>query len=202
MVLVVKNLPANAGDIRDERSISGLGRSPGGRHGNPLQYSCLENPIDRGAWWAIVQRVVKSQTWLKQLSMYAHTLKRLPAGILEMSVQESLSFRCDIPGIWRPRGKICYLSMKNGWNWKQVKVAQLCPTLCNPMDYTVHGILQVSILQWVAVPFSRGSSQTRDWTHVSCIAGVFFTSSATKEAQKQETGPHAFWVSLELSNFL
>ena len=47
--LVVKNLPANAGDIRDLGSISGWGRSPGGGHGNPLQYSCLENPMDRGA---------------------------------------------------------------------------------------------------------------------------------------------------------
>ena len=50
--LVVKNLPANAGHIRDLGLIPGLGISPGGRHGNPLQYSCLENPIDRGAWWA------------------------------------------------------------------------------------------------------------------------------------------------------
>ena len=51
MVLVVKNLPANAGDIRDAGSIAGSGRSPGGGQGNPLQYSCLENPMDRGAWW-------------------------------------------------------------------------------------------------------------------------------------------------------
>ena len=51
VVLVVKNLPANAGHVRDMGSIPGLGRSPGGRHGNPLQYSCLENPMDRGAWW-------------------------------------------------------------------------------------------------------------------------------------------------------
>ena len=49
MVLVVKNLSANAGDIRDAVSILGLGRSPGGGHGNPLQYSCLENPMDRGS---------------------------------------------------------------------------------------------------------------------------------------------------------
>ena len=48
--MVVKNLPANARDIRDEGSIPGSGRSPGGGHGNPLQYSCLENPMDRGAW--------------------------------------------------------------------------------------------------------------------------------------------------------
>ena len=54
MALVVKNLPANAGDVRDGGSIPGLGRFPGGGHGNPLQSSCLENPMDRGAWWAIV----------------------------------------------------------------------------------------------------------------------------------------------------
>ena len=49
---VVKNLPVDAGDTGDAGSIPGSGRSPGGRHGNPLQYSCLENPMDRGAWWA------------------------------------------------------------------------------------------------------------------------------------------------------
>ena len=54
MVLVVKNLPANAGDVRDVGSIPGLGRFPGGGHDNPLQNSCLENPMDRGAWWATV----------------------------------------------------------------------------------------------------------------------------------------------------
>ena len=53
--LVVKNPPANAGDIRDTGLVPGLGRSPGGRHGNSLQYSCLENPMDRGAWRAMVQ---------------------------------------------------------------------------------------------------------------------------------------------------
>ena len=57
-----------------------------------------------------------------------------------------------------------------------VKVAQSCTTLCNPMDYTVYGILQVRILEWVAFPFSRVSSQIRDRTQVSCIAGGFFTS--------------------------
>jgi len=62
VVLVVKNPPANAVDVRDVGSISGWGRSPEGGHGNPLQYSCLENPMDRGAWWAMVHRVTKSQT--------------------------------------------------------------------------------------------------------------------------------------------
>ena len=57
-----------------------------------------------------------------------------------------------------------------------MKVTHLCLTLCNPMDYTVHGILQTRILEWVAFPFSRGSSQTRDRTRVPCIAGRFFTN--------------------------
>ena len=65
----------------------------------------------------------------------------------------------------------------------KMKVAQSCPTLCDPIAYTVHGILQARILEWVAVPFSRGSSQPRDWTQVSHIVGGFFTSWATREAQ-------------------
>ena len=60
--LVVKNLPANVGDIRGSGLIPGSGRSPGGGHGNPLQYSCLENPMDRGACWATVHGVAKSRT--------------------------------------------------------------------------------------------------------------------------------------------
>ena len=68
-----------------------------------------------------------------------------------------------------------FISMK-------VKVAQLYLTLWNPMDYTVHGILKARILQWVAFPFSRGSSQPKDQTHVSHIAGRFFTSWATRKA--------------------
>ena len=68
---MVKNLPSNAGDIKDAVLILGLGRSPGGLYGNSLQYSCLENPMDGGGWWAIVHRVTQSQTQLKQLSMHA-----------------------------------------------------------------------------------------------------------------------------------
>ena len=68
MALVVKNLPANAGDVRDTGSIPGPGRSPGEGHDNPLQFSCLQNPMDRGAWWATVHRVPKSWTRLKRWS--------------------------------------------------------------------------------------------------------------------------------------
>ena len=66
----VKNPPANAGDAGDMGSIPGLGRSPGGGNGNPLQYPCLKNPRDRGDWWATVPGVVKNQT---QLSTHKHT---------------------------------------------------------------------------------------------------------------------------------
>ena len=66
--------------------------------------------------------------------------------------------------------------------WSEVKVAQSCPTLCDPMEDTVHGILQARILEWVAIPFSRGPSQPGDQTQVSCTAGRFFTSWATREA--------------------
>ena len=62
MALGVKNLPANAEDVRDAGSIPGSGRSPGGGHGNPLQYSCLKNPMGRGAWQATVHKITKIQT--------------------------------------------------------------------------------------------------------------------------------------------
>ena len=73
-------------------------------------------------------------------------------------------------------------------------VAKLCPTLCHPMNCStpgssVHGILQARILEWVAVPFSKGSSQPRNWTGVSCIASRFFTNWAIREAQVGQVSP-------------
>ena len=93
------------------------------------------------------------------------------------------------------RSQFSYLNLSNFFflfiiiNWYiwryisevKVKVTQSCPTLCDPMDYRVHGILQARILESVAFPFSRGSSQPRDWTQVSHIAGGFFTSWATRK---------------------
>ena len=72
--------------------------------------------------------------------------------------------------------------------WSIVKVTQSCPNLCDPIDYTIHGILQARTLEWVAIPFSRGSSQPTDQTQVSFIAGGFFTSLATREAQEYWSG--------------
>ena len=74
MALVVKTLPTDAGDGRDIGSIPGMGRSLGRGHGNPLQYSCLENHMDRGAWQATVHSVPQSWKWLKWLSMYIWVL--------------------------------------------------------------------------------------------------------------------------------
>ena len=71
VVLVIKKLPANAGDVKDAGLIPGSGRSPEGGHGNPLHYACLENPMDRGASKATVHRVTQSWTRLKQFSMHA-----------------------------------------------------------------------------------------------------------------------------------
>ena len=72
VAIVVKNPPAKAGDTRDPSTIPWSGRSPGGGHGYPLQYSCLENPIDRGAWQATVNGVTQSRTQLKTRSTQAY----------------------------------------------------------------------------------------------------------------------------------
>ena len=89
-----------------------------------------------------------------------------------------------------PECHICTVNVCSSWIWflslkkkKRKKVAQLYLDSSDPMDYTVHGILQARILERVAISLSRGSSQPRDWTQVSCIAGGFFTSWATREAQ-------------------
>ena len=74
VALVVKNLPASAGDVSDVSSILGLGRSPGGGLGNPLQYSCLDNPTDGGPWQATVHRVTENWTRLKRLRTHTRTL--------------------------------------------------------------------------------------------------------------------------------
>ena len=75
----------------------------------------------------------------------------------------------------------------------KTEVAQLCLTLCNTMDYTVHGILQARTLEWIAIPFSRRSSQPRDRTQVSSIAGGFFTNWAIREAKSYGSSIFKFW---------
>ena len=121
---VVKNPSANAGDAD---SIPESRRSPGGENGNPLYILAWKNPMDRGAWQAIVRRVVKS---------------------------------------WRPPSDYHFHShvYMDGTSTLQLcSVSQSCPTLCDPTDcnlpgFSIHGILQARVLEWVAIPFSRGSS--------------------------------------------
>ena len=106
VVLVVKYPPASAGDTREEGSIPGLGRSLGGGQGNTLQCSCLENPMDRGAWWATVHRVTKSWTRLKQFS--THTVMCIRTHWMCACMLHALSWPslCNlryIPGlVWDP----------------------------------------------------------------------------------------------------
>ena len=92
----------------------------------------------------------------------------------------SSEVKASAQGLVRPLGCCCnfYMEMGSGQLNTQVKVKviQSCPTLCDSVDYTIHGILQARILESVAFPFSRGSSQSRDRTQVSRIAGGFFTS--------------------------
>ena len=132
-------------------------------NGNPLQYSCLENPLARGAWWATVHGVVRVR----------HDLATKPPPLSLAKVK--------------------------------VLVVQSCLTFCDPMDSgppgsPVHGILQARILEWVAIPFCRGSSQPRDRAQISCLAGRLFTVWATISPQmiylflvSTDPGPGTVW---------
>ena len=93
----VKNLPAEAGNVRDVGSIFGSGKSPGRGHGNPLWYSWLENAMDRGAWQAMVYKVAKSQTWLKRLSTHC----KLPSSLAWTTAMACGGFPHIHPHPWR-----------------------------------------------------------------------------------------------------
>ena len=155
----VKCLAYNVGDLG---SIPGLGRSSGEGNGNPLQDSCLEHPMDRGAWWATVHRVTKSRTQLSNFTFSLHFglwLSPHPGFLSALR----LCSRVLIPSY--PELAV---------------VSQLCLTLRDSMDCSlpgssVHGILQARILEWAAISFPRGSSQARNRTQVSCIVGRLFT---------------------------
>ena len=107
-----KNLPPSAGDVRDTGSIPGSGRSPGGRHGNPLQYSCLENPMNRGVWWATVPSVPESE--MSEAPACTHNFFSR-----KEKRKKILSYECIIPSV--------------------SSVTHLCPTLWDPMDCSTPG---------------------------------------------------------------
>ena len=133
----------------DAGSIPGSGRSPGGGDGTPLQYPCLENPIDRGAWWPTVHGVAKSQTWLKLVS--------------------SSSSWADITDCW---GSSLGDSQRFVLLIERLLFFSHCiwlfcdPMDCNPPGSSVHGISQARILEWVDISFSNGSSWPRNQLHI------------------------------------
>ena len=131
-------------------------------------------------WWATVHGVAKSQTWLKGLSMYAYIPNEM-----------GISLRFSSRMLKMPSGFFLSLLVEYVGKESESEVGQLCPTLCDPMDCSlsgssVHGILQARILEWVAISFSRGSSQPRDQTRVSHIAGGRLIIWATREALEKK----------------
>ena len=230
-MLVVEKLSANAGDKKDVGWIPGLGRSPGGGHGDPLHDSCLENPMDRGAWQATVHRVAKSEACLKWLSSAYKApctttdgsvalfilLPMFPCSnlipwckvlspvqpltpnfsffsswpltlpdilllfgylrslLLERGLQEKRLVpisQYSISGAWKLTSKPGNLSNSLGKKNAYISdsrsvVSDSCNLKdCSPPGSSVHGIFQERILEWVAISFSRESSQPRDWIQV------------------------------------
>ena len=197
---MVSQVAANAGDVRDSGLILGWGRSSGEGHGNSLQYPCLENPMDRGAWWATVHKVTKSlhdwndlaykqyyigrgrNSWsvcvvrsrLQANREWSQEKKRRNIYCVKLcsrhSSNSNLAQIRNILSVLQMRTlglrEVMYLVQgytAKDMKWSESEVAQLCPTLCDPVDcsppgFSVHGILQARILEWVATPFSRGSS--------------------------------------------
>ena len=112
----------------------------------------------------------------------------LPHDLKKVASAPDITFLLRAIRRWKESGShFCSLKIKNHLTWSEVKATQLCLTLCNPVDW-VHGILQARILEWVAFPFSRGSSQPRDQIQVSHIAGRFFTSWTTGKPKNTGVG--------------
>ena len=171
---MVKNLPGNAGHIGDSGSIPELGRSPGGWHGNPLHYSCLEDPMDKGTWQATVHRVTQSQTQPRQLGthtdLFTVFLVQQSDSVLHTYAAKSLQScltLCDpidgsppgsaFPGILQSRTlEWVAISLSNAWKWK-VKVKSLSP-------------VRLFETPWAATyqaPPSMGFSRQEYWSGVS-----------------------------------
>ena len=136
---MVKNLPANAGEVD---LISGWGRSPGGGNGNPLQYSCLEHSMDRGAWWATDHGVAKSWTRLSN-STTSHAPSVFCPGPRMIRNTYLTSFR-----LWCLCAQLLSCIRLSATPWT---------VACQ--GSSVHGIPQARIPERIAIPFSRGSSR-------------------------------------------
>ena len=145
-----------------------------------------ERVKDREVWHAAVHGVARSQTRLSDWTQQQNgETSSTCSGSLDAKWNRSLRSPCNRVNIQQTLALRTIAKMlQNGQVKVKVWVAQSCLTLCDPMDYTVHGILQARILERIAFPFSRGSSQPRDWTQVPHIARRFFTSWATRGAPK------------------
>ena len=149
----------------------GARKIPWRRECNPFQYSCLENPMDRGAWWARVHRVTKSQTQLKCLSMHVPSSIYLKASLLLLlscfscvSVQPHRRQPTRLPRLWDSPGKNIGVGCNFLLQCMKVKseseVTQSCLTLSDPMDCSlpgssVHGVFQARVLEWSAIVLSK-----------------------------------------------
>ena len=131
---VVKNPPANAGNIKDEGSVPGLGRFPRGGIGTPLQYSCLENPMDRGAWGATVHGVAKTWTWLNIWTDWL-TDEVFPGGSAGKESACNTGDLSLIPGLGRSSGE------GNGYPLKY-------SGLENSKDFIFHGMTESWTQEW------------------------------------------------------
>ena len=145
----------------DPGSFLGSGRCPGEGNDTPLQILAWKNPMEGEAWRATVPGVAS----VSGAGRHRRGRAEESTANAEKTLLSSPEPRC--------RPLLTTFSV--------VKVAQSCPTHCDPVDYPVGGILQARILEQVAFPLPRGSSQPRDWTQVSRIAGGFFTSWVTRE---------------------
>ena len=146
-MLAVENLPANAGDLRNMGSIHGLGRSPGEGSGNPLQYSCLQNPTGRGVRQATVHRVTKSWTWLKPLSMPHAQIQYVPTEGLSPVAQ--LYFSSNFLCLWIQHLSINTLKFMSGKkNVTLVKQPNNFISVSSPHLLFHHTENQVSSIVW------------------------------------------------------
>ena len=155
-------------------------------NGNPLQCSSLENPRDGEAWWAAVYGVAQSRTRLKWLSSSSSSFKCIVIKYSKNLVNtipkwhESKDYKNSYR-IFQSFSAL-FIHAAAAAELPQSDSVQLCDAMdCSPPGSSVHGILQASILEWVAIQSSRGSSQSRDRTQVSCLAGKFFTTESPKK---------------------
>ena len=168
-------MSANKGDRRHKGLIPGLGRSPGGGHGNSLQYSCLGKS--------------HGQRSLVSYSLWGHkesdTTERLTQHTREARTQKQPKCALkdeQVRKMWYTNMCVCVCVRAHCASSLSPVLPFVTPWIVAHQAPLSMGILKARILEWIAMPSSRGSSQPRDWTQVSCITGRFFTSWATREA--------------------